>query len=712
MDDSLNTTPNPVMGSHEDEFQEQSASEGPEDDESPTEDNNSSKIYSCDRCPKRYVQLAHLQSHQKYCKTPLEKVESKTQMCHLCPAKFKKTAEFRYHMLKHNGETPYGCRSEGCTKGFHSPKARLAHEKKCGREQQSGPGEVVCDVCGAVFKSANALTQHALSHREPSHECHICSEKFVRKGKLGSHYRKKHKVEPPWKKEAGDGESSEEEDECGDCGRVFDSATNLRMHRKFCKATAGVLTCEQCGRVFTDKARFGYHMNQHNDVRPFECQIEGCTKSFFSPDTRKKHHRVCGKSDKPIECTVCGAKLKTSDSLRTHMQTHSTGPRPTCHICGQEFTMKGNLREHLNRHANGTLKGTRVKATLKCKSRYQKREESSDEDEPKKRKSKRKATAESTPEQPDSVFEVDEVKQEIVEEEIIVTEHQVPPESDLPLNQRTKRPKRARAVPTSSAHKCTECEATFTKAHSLKNHMQVHSKRRYECTVCGKKLLKQTSLDVHMQSHERKNADKSSDSLEIHSCDDCCKSFVDLRALEAYRVDCEKIGAPLATSGSYCHLCPAAFQDADQLRLHLGEHDDELEDNRLKCRREGCEERFSNCGDLWEHEARCEEVGHFVCDICAGPVEEFDELRRHEEAHLEQAASCRICGETFYSETDSEHHWRTHFGEALPGEELPKDANWRLMESMPESTHCELCSKGFVTELVLRLHRQFCEQRF
>lgn len=43
------------------------------------------------------------------------------------------------------------------------------------------------------------------------------------------------------------------------------------------------------------------------------------------------------------------------------------------------------------------------------------REESSDEDEPKKRKSKRKATAESTPEQPDSVFEVDEVKQEIVE---------------------------------------------------------------------------------------------------------------------------------------------------------------------------------------------------------------------------------------------------------------------------------------------------------
>lgn len=239
----------------------------------------------------------------------------------------------------------------------------------------------------------------------------------------------------------------------------------------------------------------------------------------------------------------------------------------------------------------------------------------------------------------------------LLSEEIIVTEHQVPPlESDLPLNQGTKRSKRARSVPTSSAHKCTECEATFTKAHSLKNHMQVHSKRRYECTVCGKKLLMQASLDVHMQSHERNKADKSSESLEIHACDDCCKSFVGLVALQAHRVDCEKIGAPLATSGSYCHLCPAAFQDADQLRLHLGEHDDELEDNRLKCRREGCEERFSNCGDLWEHEARCEEVGHFVCDICAGPVEEFDELRRHEGAHLEQAASCRICGETFYSE--------------------------------------------------------------
>lgn len=382
MEKSSNTTScHDSRSSFVDESQEQNFNQNdsdiPEDEEVPPENTNSSQVFSCDRCPKRYVQLAHLKSHQRYCKTPLEIFERKLQMCHLCPAKFKKTAELRYHMLKHNGETPYACRSEGCPKGFHSPKARLAHEKTCGKDQsKDGTEPVVCDVCGAFFKSSNALVQHALNHREPSHECHICSEMFVRKGKLGSHYRKQHNVEPPWKKEAEE-DDSDEENECGDCGRVFDNATNLRMHRKFCKSTAGVLSCEQCGRVFTDKTRFGYHMNQHNGVRPYQCQIEGCTKSFFSPDTRKKHHRLCGKPVKSIECTICGAKLKTSDSLRTHMETHSTGPRPTCHICGQEFTMKGNLREHLKRHANGTFQGTRVKATLKCKSRYESKVEGS-----------------------------------------------------------------------------------------------------------------------------------------------------------------------------------------------------------------------------------------------------------------------------------------------------------------------------------------------
>lgn len=635
------------MTSHEDpDFNQiESIPEGAE----PPTDEQTSKMFSCDRCPKRYDQEAHLRSHQRYCRTALEKVESKMRMCHLCPAKFKKAAEFRYHMLKHNGETPYACRTEGCPKRFHSPKARLAHEKACGKDPEPEPGAVTCEVCGVSLKSQTGLVQHSLGHREPTHECHICGEKFVWKGKLRAHYLGQHQVDPPWSKK--DEDSDKYDCECGDCGIVFDNYKNLKMHRRFCKATKAGINCGQCARVFTDRTQFEYHMNQHNDIRPFRCQTEGCEKAFFSPDTRKVHQRRCGKPVKPIVCSICGAKLKTADSLRTHMETHSTGPKPTCHLCGQEFTMKNNLREHLKRHANGTFQGTRVKASLKARSRYQKIEEPEPSvdagTETRKRKRRVKTESVTPEEQPKSAFEMDEIKQEIVEEEIIVMDVQVPPpppEADPP--RKKQRSKRAAETTSSTEHRCTECGSGFTEARRLKNHMKVHLERQFECTVCGKKLLKQSSLNVHMKIHERKDAEK------------------------------------------------------------LGCEEDII---LLKCRREGCEERFSNSGDLWEHEVECEEVGRFICDICEERIEGFDDLQRHEDDHLERYVDCRICGETFYCEKTVERHWRTHFDGDLTDS---KDANWRLMESMPPSTFCDLCRKGFVTELVLARHKAFCEPRW
>lgn len=56
--------------------------------------------------------------------------------------------------------------------------------------------DLLCTICGQMFKSTDACKRHKLKHQESmfKHSCKVCFKKFYRKDALQSHLRNKHKL--------------------------------------------------------------------------------------------------------------------------------------------------------------------------------------------------------------------------------------------------------------------------------------------------------------------------------------------------------------------------------------------------------------------------------------------------------------------------------------------------------------------------------------
>lgn len=49
--------------------------------------------------------------------------------------------------------------------------------------------------------------------------------------------------------------------------------------------------CEECGQTFTAVFSLKRHMQSHTGVRPFACNIAGCTQAFFNQSDCRRHER-------------------------------------------------------------------------------------------------------------------------------------------------------------------------------------------------------------------------------------------------------------------------------------------------------------------------------------------------------------------------------------------------------------------------------------
>ncbi|KAF7708171.1 zinc finger protein 2 [Silurus meridionalis] len=190
-------------------------------------------------------------------------------------------------------------------------------------------------ACLLCQRSFNCSQQDGQGQRQ--HPCMHCSALFMRPSQLLQHQRTQHSS-----KTGGF--------LCPECGRVFNSHSNLRVHLNV-HTGARPYTCAECGKSFSQSGALKIHRRVHTGERPYTCTY--CGRGFPHLAGVRAHQRI-HTGEKPYQCTQCGKGFTQSGALKVHMRVH-TGERPfICSLCGKGFSNRSGVRFH-QRTAHGII---------------------------------------------------------------------------------------------------------------------------------------------------------------------------------------------------------------------------------------------------------------------------------------------------------------------------------------------------------------------
>ncbi|XP_057196014.1 zinc finger protein 664 isoform X2 [Triplophysa rosa] len=190
-----------------------------------------------------------------------------------------------------------------------------------------------CLSCQRTFPTCAQLLRHQQGHVQQESlqqlPCMHCSASFPRPSQLLQHQRTQHAS-----KTGGF--------LCAECGRAFNSHSNLRIHLNV-HTGARPYSCADCGKSFSQSGALKIHRRIHTGERPYTCTY--CGRGFPHLAGVRAHQRT-HTGEKPYRCAQCGKCFTQSGALKIHTRIH-TGERPfVCSLCGKSFSNRSGIRFH------------------------------------------------------------------------------------------------------------------------------------------------------------------------------------------------------------------------------------------------------------------------------------------------------------------------------------------------------------------------------
>ncbi|XP_073831211.1 uncharacterized protein isoform X1 [Musca autumnalis] len=189
--------------------------------------------------------------------------------------------------------------------------------------------------CDTVYEKQRPLVEHLLWHKNPdSFKCKLCNEVFSNSRDLTSHISSQHP----------DNVDLLETYECEHCFKQFRNYSIFQNHLRTHSKDKDV-ECQICNKRCSTIYRLRNHIQSvHNNIYQHICDI--CGKKFKSKPAFQKHYdEHQGIVEPAAQCSICGAWLKNSFSLKVHLTIHEDTEFP-CDICGKLFQTKKNLSRH------------------------------------------------------------------------------------------------------------------------------------------------------------------------------------------------------------------------------------------------------------------------------------------------------------------------------------------------------------------------------
>ena len=194
-----------------------------------------------------------------------------------------------------------------------------------------------------------------------SQKCGICDKSFTEIIKLRVHLIKVHKLQRNFK--------------CEHCGKIFSQKSNLDNHidlnhRKFsqgsldnfldnisqiCEETSSKKCtnskkCEQCGKDFDSISNLRHHNDRfHNKFEhgknKLNCKI--CNKLFKAKQYLLSHISTFHEGKKEVKCDFCDREFPRKDYLKEHVEVEHEFRNYNCEKCTKDLRSRRRLYWHI-----------------------------------------------------------------------------------------------------------------------------------------------------------------------------------------------------------------------------------------------------------------------------------------------------------------------------------------------------------------------------
>jgi len=240
--------------------------------------------------------------------------------CHVCYSVFTSDNDLRQHFRSsHQGvfgnrarHGPYFDKTENlyncpvCLKQVCKNQINTIfftyHYRKCAN--QTFPMQKPCPDCGKEFTLYPSYKQHLDAHTEARNfMCHICTKAFPSNARLNYHVQYVHSSYKPF--------------QCSKCTKSYKRKAELLEHEEMSHSINYNYSCEKCGKQFFGKKNLALHMKTHytEDEKKHVCNICGYR---FAKIKFLKNHLTTHSDVRQFACEVCGARVKTRDTLKQH----------------------------------------------------------------------------------------------------------------------------------------------------------------------------------------------------------------------------------------------------------------------------------------------------------------------------------------------------------------------------------------------------------